>query len=277
MSLESAGYNKSYWAQHGGLHNTPNSAAPPSATPSHRVRGGPHGDPSNENGPPTTGDSEVGLTDRIDLSTMTFDTGMGTGYLTPDALMTYCTYRLKSLDGQIQDAMKKQQASVEEQRLISQLLPELQALQDKGTTQGDGSTGVNYEQCKQLESDIEAVIKQIHDIDPSSPALGQLENLHDKIMANGSGPFDDASGHHPYYGPKPTTKAEEDGCISGPEMQAYVKELESINSTINSSAELTMINVQSLMSQRQTAVQLTTNLVQSLGDQANKIADNIGH
>ena len=38
-----------------------------------------------------------------------------------------------------------------------------------------------------------------------------------------------------------------------------------------------MVQIQSLMSQRQTAVSLTTNLVQSLGDQENKIADNIGH
>jgi hypothetical protein len=31
------------------------------------------------------------------------------------------------------------------------------------------------------------------------------------------------------------------------------------------------------MSQRQTAIQLTTNVVQSLGDQLNKIVANIGH
>ena len=46
---------------------------------------------------------------------------------------------------------------------------------------------------------------------------------------------------------------------------------------LNAGAELNMINLQSLMSQRQTAIQLTTNLVQSLGDQMNKIAANIGH
>ena len=38
-----------------------------------------------------------------------------------------------------------------------------------------------------------------------------------------------------------------------------------------------MINLQSLMSQRQQAIQMCTNLVQSLGDQCNKIAENIGH
>ena len=35
-----------------------------------------------------------------------------------------------------------------------------------------------------------------------------------------------------------------------------------------------MVQLQSLMSQRQTAISLTTNLVQSLGDQEEKIAEN---
>jgi hypothetical protein len=46
---------------------------------------------------------------------------------------------------------------------------------------------------------------------------------------------------------------------------------------LNSGAELQMIQLQSIMSQRQTAIQITTNLVQALGDQLNKIADNVGH
>ena len=50
-----------------------------------------------------------------------------------------------------------------------------------------------------------------------------------------------------------------------------------IQSDINSAAELSMIGLQSLMSQRQEAIQLCTNLVQSMGDQCNKIAENVGH
>ncbi len=53
--------------------------------------------------------------------------------------------------------------------------------------------------------------------------------------------------------------------------------VENIQKDLNSSTELSMINLQSLMSQRQEAIQLCTNLVQSLGDQVNKIAENVGH
>ncbi|HEY8041388.1 MAG TPA: hypothetical protein VIF15_16395, partial [Polyangiaceae bacterium] len=61
------------------------------------------------------------------------------------------------------------------------------------------------------------------------------------------------------------------------DVKGWIQELSDVQSTINQGSELQMIKLQSLMSQRQTAIQLTTNLVQSLGDQLNKIAENIGH
>ncbi len=67
-----------------------------------------------------------------------------------------------------------------------------------------------------------------------------------------------------------------DNLISSTELQGYVQTLSDAAGNLNSNSELEMVQLQSLMSQRQTAVSLTTNLVQSLGDQENKIADNIG-
>jgi hypothetical protein len=61
------------------------------------------------------------------------------------------------------------------------------------------------------------------------------------------------------------------------ELQGYGQALSDAAGSLNSDSELAMVHLESLMSQRQTAVTLTTNLVQSLGDQENKIADNIGH
>ena len=45
---------------------------------------------------------------------------------------------------------------------------------------------------------------------------------------------------------------------------------------LNSDSEMTMITLQSLMSQRETAVQLSTNLIQSLGQQSSDITKNVG-
>jgi hypothetical protein len=60
-------------------------------------------------------------------------------------------------------------------------------------------------------------------------------------------------------------------------MESLINATKSHASKLNSDAEIDMIHLQSLMSQRQTAIQLTTNIVQSLNDQANKIVANIGH
>ena len=68
-----------------------------------------------------------------------------------------------------------------------------------------------------------------------------------------------------------------DKILQSQELQGYAQTLTDAAGNLNSNSELGMVQIQSLMSQRQTAVSLTTNLVQSLGDQENKIADNIGH
>ena len=68
-----------------------------------------------------------------------------------------------------------------------------------------------------------------------------------------------------------------DNTLDNTEMQTFITKLQGCASDLNSSSELQMIQLQSLMSERQTAIQLTTNLVQSLGDQSEKIVDNVGH
>jgi hypothetical protein len=55
------------------------------------------------------------------------------------------------------------------------------------------------------------------------------------------------------------------------------KRFEDMSANLGKDSELGMISLQSIMSQRQSAIQICTNLVQSFGDQMNKIAANIGH
>jgi hypothetical protein len=47
-------------------------------------------------------------------------------------------------------------------------------------------------------------------------------------------------------------------------------------SQLNSDAELNMIQLQSLMSQRQNAIQTTTNMLNGMNDNLNTVAKNIG-
>jgi hypothetical protein len=211
-----------------------------------------------------------------------FDLPAGDGsYLTPDALMLYCQSRLQSIDTQMQAGINEQQNNTDEQTAVNELVADFQKLSAHGTTDPNSSdptkNATNYAQCQDLEEHIRAVIHHIQTTDPGSPAIAKLMDIHDRVMATGTQGYTDSSGNvQTYYGPTPD-KAQPDGIIDVDEINQIVNDLKDVGTTLNSSAELNMIQLQSYMSQRQTAIQLTTNLVQSLGDQDNKIVSNIGH
>jgi hypothetical protein len=198
--------------------------------------------------------------------------------MTPDALMLYCSSRVSSLDTQMNTVFLQQQRNNTEQQIVQQAAADLQAFQ----TNGVGSSGhPDTATCQKLEAELYAAYQQAYHLDPTSPLTLSLAKLHDEVMASGSGPYDDGGVHHGYIGPGPhgyaTGHTEEDGIIDSDEIGGYVAETQSISSTINSSSELGMIKLQSLMSQRQTAIQLTTNLIQTLDDTDQKVVGNIGH
>jgi len=208
-------------------------------------------------------------------------------YLTPEALMVYCQTRLQGIDSQVQTAMTSQQNTNWEQGQIAGILSEL------STDSADTTNGVmnNPQECKTIEQNLENLITQIQAKDPGCSQLGQLEQLHDSIMATGTGPYQDASGltHGFYYGGDPAktptglttppgdvSKSGADNTISTDEFTNFTNTLNNINSSLSSGAEMGMINIQSLMSDRTTAIQLTTSILQSYDDGVEKIADNIG-
>jgi hypothetical protein len=213
--------------------------------------------------------------------------------LSPDALMIYCESRLKGIDSQIDAAMVKQENVNWEQQQIQGLLSEISADQSKV-----GSDGIldDPQECQTLEQNIEDLITKIQQRDPGCSVIAQLEQLHDTVMATGTGPYTtkDASGNkleHRYYcgsssdpGKPPNGQSApigvndgEDGKLGGDELGHFTNTLNGISSDLGSGAELQMIQIQSLMSQRTTAIQLTTNILQAYDDGLSKIAGNIGH
>jgi hypothetical protein len=194
--------------------------------------------------------------------------GDATAYLTPDALMAYCQSRLGSIDAQIRTAMESQKHVVAD---ISQIQAALEAFQphSSGTSSADD--------CKAMEVALHDAIEHIKSTDPNCQELGKLEQTYNDLVWSGTGPtqdtpYEDKDTHSPTKnGP------EGDHTLIAQEMTGFINALQGSVTNLNSGAELQMIQIQSFMSQRQTAVQITTNLVQSLDDQMNKIASNIGH
>jgi hypothetical protein len=216
--------------------------------------------------------------------------------LTGNALIEYCSLRLGNIDGQVSQLMNQQNAINSEQTGIQTLQNEVSELQSE-VNSSTGSIGSNPAACQKLEQDIENLVTQIEQTDPGCSQLGALKQLHDTVMATGSGPYTDSSGAtHGYYGsdtsnsapgaipagttvpagvPNPSTGA--DNNLDSGELQDFASSLSGMSNALNSSGTMNMIQIQSLMSDRTTAIQLSTSTLQSLDDGNQKIVDNIGH
>jgi len=194
-------------------------------------------------------------------------------YLSSGALLAYCGTQMQQIDSQIQATFADQQKGNEEQQIINQALSVLQSNAD-GTLGTDGKSGNNEGQCIEMEHALEQAITQIESIDPNASCLAGLKQIHDNLMATGTGDKNAKVGHG-YYGQPNTGDPTDDSNISSSQMSGFISALQNVGSGLNSDAQLRMINIQSLVSQQQTAVELTTNIMQSLDDSMKKVVENI--
>jgi hypothetical protein len=215
--------------------------------------------------------------------------------LTPEALLTYCSTRLNSIDGQINTMMAQQQAAGNEQTQLQTIMEQFNADASTIDSSSSGSGSMdNQTKCEQLEENLEGLISYMQVNDPGNSELGALEQLHDSVMATGSGPFTDPTtgAFHGYYatdtsnsGPgatpigktlPPGEAQTPDNTIDATEFQSFSSTLTQISGNLNSNAQIQMIQIQSLMSDRTTAIQLTTNIMQAYDDSTSKVVANIG-
>jgi hypothetical protein len=195
-------------------------------------------------------------------------TAGGAVFLTPDALLAYCQSRLDSIDGQVRAAFSQQQLRNSESSAIQGVLQTFQA--------SSGGVTSDSQSCARMETALHDLIEKLKASDPGCPELPRLEQTYNDAVRSGTGPTSALPYEDEGLYPPKQSGPEGDNTFSNTEMQTFISSLQGCASDLNSGSELQMIQLQSLMSQRQTAVQLTTNLVQSLGDQAQKIAENIG-
>jgi hypothetical protein len=197
--------------------------------------------------------------------------------LSPDSLMAYCQARLDSIDGQVNTLFNGEQQNASATGQIDKVISDLKEY--------DASDVKDAATCKQLESEFQGLILSLKNSDPSCPQLPTLTKTYNEMVWSGDGGAKHTGSSDPrdpdfidlaQY-PPDRSGPQGDNILSSQELQGYAQTLSDAAANLNSNSELGMVQIQSLMSQRQTAITLSTNLVQSLGDQANKIADNIGH
>jgi hypothetical protein len=182
--------------------------------------------------------------------------------LTPEGLMLYLQSRLDDVDTQINGLFKKQQDVSrirEDLNAIQQALQTLENDPAKKDAQGALDTDSNQNgkidpsEYADYEKKVTDAIADIKDVDPVLGAKLESELGRDGYILH------DLNGQYLTSDVKNTTDY-----------------LNTLNKQLESSAQLEMIKLQSLMSARQTAIQLSTNLVSALGDSTKSIASNIG-
>jgi hypothetical protein len=192
------------------------------------------------NGPSSSGPVDVAPASVPDCTTVS-----------PDSLMAYCQARLDSLDSQMDGIFQQQEKNGTMTKDVNQVASLMNDL--PGPTSGSSPTIDASSSASQIDT---AYQQAIQDAGGNGTQLGaelqKDQNSFDSAVKSGNGSI-------------PSTTANQ-----------LTQNLKNYASDLNSDSEMSMVNLQSLMSQRETAVQLTTNLTQSLSQQTSDITKNVG-
>jgi hypothetical protein len=203
--------------------------------------------------------------------------------MSPEALMAYCSTRLSSLDTQMQQILNQQTqsaATIDDLNNISGLLNDLPA-PSTGSPPTITVTAAQYNQIVQAYkssisdlSSTNGTPTQMYANGVATSLGAQLSTDSTSFSSNATPQFTMAS--LPAVVGNPTTTPTSPGTYEIPAsvVTNITQNLKTYTSSLNSDAEMQMINLQSLMSSRQTAVELSTNIMQDLATTAQGIVSN---
>ena len=177
----------------------------------------------------------------------------GSPPLTNEALMIYLQGRLQSVDGQINGLFDRQQKLERIRRDINAIQTTLQTLESDTTIKDALGTKNASGTLAPHEQKILDAIADIEEIDPA-----QAQKMRADLQGWGY------------------VLCELDGLYTTSEVENTTNYLNSLNKELEASAQLDMIQLQSLMSARQTAIQLATNMVSAFNESTKAIAGNVG-
>ncbi|HKO52311.1 MAG TPA: hypothetical protein VJV79_31600 [Polyangiaceae bacterium] len=180
-------------------------------------------------------------------SALPINAGDGFEYLTGESLLMYCQTRLQDLDVDIQTRMDDQKSALTRRQVIQTAEQAFKMFGDKGP-----QSQAEWGQC---EDALAAAVNALPPGDPGRAMLSSFcEDLHRQYCENVA-----PNPHYPHDG-------EWKGTIDG---------LVKMQENIKSGSEIEMLQLQQLMSQRQTAVQLTTNMMSKMDQALDAIVKNV--
>jgi hypothetical protein len=189
---------------------------------------------------------------------------LGPAGLSPESILAYCTSRLRSLDDIIMQKLQRQQQrnnSLKELGDLQALMGHWSYISPEG---GDDNGRVGHSNMSQGLADL---YNRTKDPDVKAKIALMYRTVSGKDLAV------DATG-----------RASHDGQVhrigiegkSSAEYNAFLESnLSQLQNSLSKDGELEMINIQSLVSQRQLAVQLTTQMMAQINESLKGIAGNI--
>jgi len=189
----------------------------------------------------------------------------GMSNLSPDAMLDYCQIQLSGLDTQIDGDIKQQESQLRQREAVQQAQT---ALEQYGTTGPQSST--DFQKCTQ------AIDQAAASLPPGDPVAAQLEAFKNNISSQYG--FDPNKVGQPEF--KLLGLAIGDaGLTNKPQnndWQGTTDALGNIADNIKSGAEIQMLQLQDLVSQRQQAVQLASGIMSKEDQTLEGIAKSIG-
>jgi hypothetical protein len=171
----------------------------------------------------------------------------GVAGLTPDALVAYCSAQLNGIDGQITSYEQQQQAQ----------LAEKQAIQHAGTAMSQFGTSGPQNQ-EQWDATISGIRAAAAELPPNDPVAAKLYSEADALQSK----YCQGVSPNPHY---PSTG----------EWSSDSQQFTDMGNNVSSAAEIQMIELQSLVSKRATVVQLTTNMMSTMTQSEQNVAQKI--
>lgn len=180
---------------------------------------------------------------------VTFGTGVaGATFITPDSLLAYCSTRLRNLDDAMQTQFKSQQQGIADSQVVQDIEQQIKDQFQNSEKDDKGALKYGANPQDQFFANLKDEAAKIQDPTAKAAALKAIDGY---AQTKAGAKFDDIK-------------------------SSTLDGLDSAKQGLSQGAELGMIGLQSLMSQRQTAVQMTTNLVQAFGESLKSVAGNVG-
>ncbi len=193
-----------------------------------------------------------------------FSQGMNTSHLTPDDLVLYLQTRLDGVDDQINIVMEKQKRSESIRKAVQGIQAELAKLDPN--KEGGGHVDIDKvaEHLNVLGNIDPEIARQLQ-----KDLIGFNDDLSSKLGKDGTADFT-------VKGSSTTDAGQGTGKVNQDQIATMQGVVDNLLSDLESAAQMDMIKLQSLMSTRNTAISLATNMMSAIGKGQESIVGNIG-